>query len=312
MSEVGRDDRVPVDGFPRFEGRFGTGAELRMKVGDREAIGVSDGFFDMGKVSRYVGTAADPTAGRDLLRVEHGIAVLPVGSFLIPGEETVLIDPGVGPVDYRGLGALVGGNLIRALGRFGVTPADVDLLALTHLHVDHVGWLATAEGRPVFPNARVAVGRADWDHFVEGEPEEPLAPHVLAGLRELASQGRVDLLDNDLDLAPGFRRIATPGHTPGHSIYALEDGGERLLFLGDAVYFPQQLFHPDWVAESDVDKARAQRTREALLRDLEASGSGGVGAHFPALTAGRMLDGEWCAHDRNDTTSSDSHRKGAR
>ena len=45
-------------------------------------------------------------------------------------------------------------GLLPALAAAGVAPEDVDVVFLTHLHVDHVGWNTDRDGRLVFPNAR--------------------------------------------------------------------------------------------------------------------------------------------------------------
>jgi glyoxylase-like metal-dependent hydrolase (beta-lactamase superfamily II) len=270
------------------------GAAAELAVGDRTVIAVSDGFFSLEKAPTFLGTPAHPEAGREALHAEHGEARLPIGAFLVPGDPHVLIDAGVGPVDALGRGMLVGGNLLRALAAHGVQPADIGVIGLSHLHLDHVGWLADAEGAPVFPNAQVCVGRADWAFFVERDDAPvSLPPHIEAALVATAEAGRLTLLDDDRQIAPGVTRIAAPGHTPGHSLYAIHDRGERALVLGDAMYCPQQLTAADWAAASDVDPKLARRTREAFLRDLDEQGGLGIGCHFPGLRAGRVLGGAW-------------------
>jgi glyoxylase-like metal-dependent hydrolase (beta-lactamase superfamily II) len=131
---------------------------------------------------------------------------------------------------------------------------------------------------------------------VEGErPEPALPPHIETVLKALAERDRVRLLDDDRQIAPGLTRLAAPGHTPGHSLYAVHDRGDRALLFGDAMYCPQQLTNSDWAAASDVDPRLARRTRERYLRDLETSGGLGLGCHFPELRAGRVLAGAWQA-----------------
>jgi glyoxylase-like metal-dependent hydrolase (beta-lactamase superfamily II) len=139
----------------------------------------------------------------------------------------------------------------------------------------------------------VYLGQGDWDYFVAGEPEMPLDAPVHAALLELADRGRLVLLDDDRQVAPGVTRLAAPGHTPGHSVFAVHDHGERALLLGDSIYCPLQLTETDWAISIDVDAVAAKRTRERYLRELEAHGDLGVGCHFPELRAGRVLGGEW-------------------
>jgi hypothetical protein len=69
-------------------------------------------------------------------------------------------------------------------------------------------------------------------------------------------------------------------------------GGDRLTFLGDAV-FPNHFDHPDWHNAFDHDPEEAVRVRVRLLRELAASGEPVVAAHLPFPSVGRVaLAGE--------------------
>ena len=284
----------PLVGHRHLEDSVSVAARRVLQVGERTVIAVSDGYInlehELGRT--LIGSPEHPTAAYDALHASMGEVRLPIGCFLIPGEPTVLVDAGVGAVDYDGMGLMFGGNLLRALAAEGVQPGEVDVLALSHLHPDHAGWLADAHAQPVFPNARVCFGAGDWEFFVDGSGGRMgLKPHLRECLLALAQADRVTLLDDDRQLAPGITRLAAPGHTPGHSLFAIHDRGERALLLGDALYCPAQMTNSDWLALSDVDPVLAGRTRERYVRDLEAHGGAGVGCHFPELLEARMLGG---------------------
>jgi glyoxylase-like metal-dependent hydrolase (beta-lactamase superfamily II) len=267
-------------------------AVTTMQVGRRTIVAISDGFIDM--MPTLIGTPESPTAGHDALKDDSGSVFLPVGCFLIPGEPNVLVDLGLGPADRSDWEIdLAGGRLVEELARLGIAPADIGVVALSHLHVDHAGWLGGLDGEPVFPAAEVHLGRGDWDHFVEGEPDMPLDPAVRQALLTTAERGRLVLLDDDRQIAPGLTRLAAPGHTPGHSVFAVHDGTERALLLGDSIYCPLQLTETDWAISVDVDPKLARATRERYVRALEDDGGIGVGCHFPELRAGRILGGGW-------------------
>ena len=116
---------------------------------------------------------------------------VPIGAFLIPGDVTTLIDAGAGPLTY---GSLQSGALLDELALAGVQPADVDTLALTHLHFDHDGWIAGADGKPTFPNATIHVSAEDYDHFVVN-PDPADAPPIpgtstaAAGIARVGGRG---------------------------------------------------------------------------------------------------------------------------
>jgi glyoxylase-like metal-dependent hydrolase (beta-lactamase superfamily II) len=257
------------------------------RVGDRRVLGVADGVFTMSddfmSVPGYQHRFDDAT----------GHANLPVGSFVIRGDRTVLIDAGIGPFATE---RLVGGNLLDELGALGVRPTDIDVVAVSHLHLDHDGWIATRDAGPTFPNATVHVGRGDYERFVVGDPDDRfrMARHKKQALAGLFSAGRVELVDDVTEIVPGVVAMPTPGHTPGHLAFAIRDRGERLLILGDSMYCPAQLTEMDLTAMHDVDPALARRSRELLARELEAHGerTQAVGCHFPGLRAARVVGGD--------------------
>ena len=259
-----------------------------VRVGDRQILALSDGVMVM--PPNFMGTPAHPSAAHDTLQNQDGRVSLPIGCFVIPGETAVLVDAGYGPNDYLGRGSLVGGRLLEALDANGIRPADIDVIALSHLHLDHVGWVGDRDGVPVFPNAQILVGQADWDYFmVGGAAALPIPDNVRVALLALAQAGRVTLLDGDTAVAPGVTRLDAAGHTPGHSVFVVSDGGERVLLLGDALYCSQQLTETDWASTTDVDAALARRTRASLAEDLRLNGGKAVGCHFPGLRASRIL-----------------------
>jgi glyoxylase-like metal-dependent hydrolase (beta-lactamase superfamily II) len=258
-------------------------ATASLSIGRRTLVAVSDGFFEMSPT--FLGTVEHPVAGYEALRSVYGQSRLPLGCFFFPGSQNVLVDTGFGPASEPGV--MEGGRLLGNLAQHGIRPEDVHIVALTHLHADHVGWVGDATGRPVFPNAKFVLGLGDWEYFMSRD--DTLRPHIRESLQWLDGQGRVVLVEGETAVAPGITRLSAPGHTPGHSLFVIHDGRARMLLLGDAVYCPQQLSHADWEAASDVDPALARKTRETFFRDLELHGGEAVGSHFPGLIAGRGL-----------------------
>jgi glyoxylase-like metal-dependent hydrolase (beta-lactamase superfamily II) len=257
------------------------------RVGDRTVFGVSDGAFIMSE-----GFMSEP-GYHHRYEDDTGVAALPVASFVVPGETTVLIDAGIGPRQMR---SLTGGALLGELAAVGVDPADVDVLAISHLHLDHDGWIATSEGQATFPNATVRVGRADYRYFVEDEgstiPERlRMAPALKEVLGAMWRSGRLVPVDDTEEVAPGVVALPAPGHTPGHLIFAIGDADERMMVLGDAMYCPAQLTDADLTALHDVDPVVARRSRESIQREMERHATTAVGCHFPGLSAARVLGG---------------------
>lgn len=257
-----------------------------MRVGDTEITPLVDGTFTA--PDGFFGPGSDLSTHAELLDAD-GRLRLPIGCFLVRhAGRSVLVDAGVGPVAPTGV--FEGGHLLEELAAAGVSPQEIDTVVCSHLHLDHCGWLVDGEGEPLFPAATLWVGAGDWHHFVDSERGD-MRRRTRAGLRAMLDTGRVELVDGDTVVAPGVTAVAAPGHTPGHLCMVVSSGDERAILLGDAITCPVQLDETGWAAISDVDPALATATRERLWRELEAPATLGTGAHFPALSFGRVLTG---------------------
>ena len=261
---------------------------MNLDVRELSITAVSDGEFRTGP--DYFGPTAS-FAGHEELLGPDGRLHLPIGCFVLRGgplrDRVVLVDAGLGQMSAENV---QGGALMDELRRVGVRPDDIDTVVCSHLHIDHCGWLVDGEAQPMFENATVWVGRGDWERFVE-RGEDLMLDHTRTGLRKMAGNGRVEIVEGDIGVAPGVDAIHAPGHTPGHLVVIVSDGDQRAVLLGDAISCPVQLDEADWAAVSDVDPDLARRTRERLWRELEDAGSPAVGAHFPELRFGRVLAG---------------------
>jgi glyoxylase-like metal-dependent hydrolase (beta-lactamase superfamily II) len=202
--------------------------------------------------------------------------LLPFCAFLLRSRaQTVLVDAGIGPGPGEFLPERQGW-LPAELGRAGVAPEDVDLVILTHLHVDHVGW-AAVDGRPFFARARYAASGVDWRFFADRGDETfaaKLAPLKRAGVLALVELERAEV-------APGVALRPTPGHTPGH--ISVEIGGEtrQAFVLGDVAVHPLQLHDPRLAYVYEESAAVAAETRESVLRDVANTDVVVAAGHFP-------------------------------
>lgn len=261
----------------------------RIPLGGRAVHAISDGQFRMPR--DFLGDIR----AHEALADEHGDVLLPIGCLFVPGPLNVLIDAGFGPTQGK---VLLGGALVGHLASLGVAMHDVDIVALTHMHNDHVGWLATPDGDPVFPTAQIVVARNEWRCFLDGEgadgnPSLRLAGHIEQLMRDLDKRGRVTLVDGEERIAPGVTAVLTAGHTPGHAAFVVEGEKRGLSWFGDLIDCPEQLTETGWAASSDVDPERARHARSLLWRQIEETGWLGLGSHFPGLRAGTVESGAW-------------------
>jgi glyoxylase-like metal-dependent hydrolase (beta-lactamase superfamily II) len=71
----------------------------------------------------------------------------------------------------------------------------------------------------------------------------------------------------------GIRAIPLPGHTPGHTSYAIESRGQKLLVWGDVVHVAAIQFpDPSVTVEYDNDENQAEADRERIFSDAAKSG----------------------------------------
>ena len=207
-------------------------------------------------------------------RVLHGR----VGAYLLRSRRcTVLVDTGVGPAAFGR-----SGRLLDNIEENGVCPEDVDIVFLTHLHGDHLGWSLNEESEPVFPEARYVTQGAEW------EVSLPYAGRVLEPLQRL---GVLDLLDGEEPVTEEITAIPTPGHSPGHASLLVSSGGGQALVVGDVVVHPAQVTEPTWNVHFDVDKEQAAHTREMLLGWVESDGLLVAAGHVPGAGFGHVVRG---------------------
>ena len=195
------------------------------------------------------------------------------------------MDAGIGPATAPESRAHAWeGHLLGGMQAVGVSPEDVNLVILTHLHPDHVGWCVTVGKRgprPTFANARYVAHQADWDAFNRPEVQS-LFPYSYFDetVRPLHEQGQLDLVrDADVVVSDGIRLLHSPGHTPGSMVVLLSSGGRAGLLWGDAIAHPAQLAEPDWEYVFDMDKSEARRSRGELIARLNEHDAIGAG-HF--------------------------------
>ena len=273
-----------------------------IQIGEIKIVALSDG---MSRLPPMFYPGLDVKSHPEILDAD-GTVHIPTGCFLIRGPGcNMLVDAGLGPINVpfpEGMppakvrpGGKVpllseGGLLPAALREAGCAPAEIDTVFLTHLHPDHIGWIAP-EGKPYFENATVVYGAADWDPLIgSASPHEP----GRIGLEAICAAGRSSPIEGDmLRIAPGVTARHAPGHTPGHYVLIISSGVHRAYLLGDAVQCPLQLTETDIGFLTDVDGALAARTRESLFRELESDEHAAVGMdHFPGLEFQRILQGK--------------------
>ena len=266
-------------------------ANNRVTIGNVEITALSDGALEFDLCDFYPSIPAghwDPY--EDDLTAEHRVQ-FNLGSFLVRSDgRTILVDTGLGPkpADAPDSGW---GELLDDFSNRGIRPDEVDMVVMTHLHRDHVGWNLRSQGtryEPTFPKARYWMGVKDWEccRSPEFRDRFPNAPSCVWPLEEL---GLMEFIDGEYALTSELTTLPTPGHTPGHMSIVVSSQGERGLILGDAAHSPVQVHETNWCSRADIDPEQTRATRRSLMERLEREGILIAAGHFPAPGFGKVV-----------------------
>jgi glyoxylase-like metal-dependent hydrolase (beta-lactamase superfamily II) len=159
---------------------------------------------------------------------------------ILGGPRPVLVD--VGFLDDDAVARHIR-NYVRPsalVERMGISPSDVPIVLVTHLHYDH--WA----GHSLFPSAEfwiqqdeVAFWTGPWgraDAF-----RQSANPGALASLVTLNYANRIRMLDGDADVMPGVRVPRVGGHTAGLQIVTVDTPRGRVVLTSDASHFYRNL-----------------------------------------------------------------------
>lgn len=211
------------------------------------------------------------------------------------GDQTILVDTGLGENFTVPTGERGHGQLLQQLATIGVAPAAVDLVVHTHLHPDHVGWnlrMGSAGMEPTFPNARYLAPQQDWQLYTGLLTTKPeAAAHFAQQVAPLHERGLLTLLDGEVAIGDGISVFPTPGHSPGHMSLLVQGDAATYLIAGDAFFHPLQLTGPTHHTGMDAmaDVAQANATRTQLVAQIQQQGWLVSACHFFAPAFGRLV-----------------------
>ena len=172
-------------------------------------------------------------------------------------DHVVLVETGAGPkltAKQKEIWGIDGPpRLLDELKSRGLRPDQITLVVNTHLHFDHSGGNTYRDGDrlvPTFPRASYVFQRLEWQDAMS--PNERTRGSYLADdYAPLEAAGKLELIDESVEIIPGVRLDRVQGHTRGTQTVRVSDRGETLFFSSD--FMPDRHHLPlPWIPAFDL------------------------------------------------------------
>jgi glyoxylase-like metal-dependent hydrolase (beta-lactamase superfamily II) len=273
----------------------------RFKIGDFQATAISDGYgpipiwpiFAMNASEAELAPVLKANFMQPVIQATSNILVVDTG------PERIVVDTGFGERLGPSFGTFP--RLQANLRRAGITPESIDLVVISHGHLDHIGGLVTKSGALAFPKAQFVFVDTEWNYWtgsryeseVNGSPmPDPFKKATIGAAREnlppVADRSR--FVQQGGEITSGVHYVAAPGHSPSHAAILFASGKEHFMHMGDIAHNPvTSLQHPDWTPVFDYEPAQAIESRKAILDRVATDRVMVMGYHFPFPAIGHVV-----------------------
>jgi glyoxylase-like metal-dependent hydrolase (beta-lactamase superfamily II) len=164
-------------------------------------------------------------------------------------------------------------SLVEQLARIGITPEQISLIAVSHMHGDHTGQAAS------FPKARLLIGNGDFKQLTSTSPDAVANEMMRDAARLkpwLVDHSPLEAIVGDKDIFGdgSIIMLDTPGHTPGHHVLLvrLPKSGAFVL-TGDLIHVAEQLPTHELTPfnTNRADTLASQKRVQDILKNLKAT-----------------------------------------
>jgi glyoxylase-like metal-dependent hydrolase (beta-lactamase superfamily II) len=272
----------------------------RFKIGDFQATVISDGYGPI-PVGPIFAMNASEAELAPVLKANFMPPVIQVTNnplVVDTGRERILVDTGFGEKIGPPFGSFPG--LEENLRRAGITPESIDLVVISHCHLDHIGGLVTKSGAPAFLRGQFVFVDTEWNYWTGNRYEsevnsspmpDPFKQATLAAAENLPPVAdRSRFVKQGGEITSGVHYVAAPGHSPSHAAILFTSGNEQFMHMGDIAHNPvTSLQHLEWTPVFDYEPAQAIKSRKAILDRVATDGVMAMGYHFPFPAIGHVV-----------------------
>ena len=309
------EDRIAVDTSTRAVDPNEAGVEplngngfYRFKIGDFRATVISDGQGPIPVSPIFVMNASEAELAAVLSANFMQPVIQATNNPLVvdTGRERILVDTGFGEKLGPSFGSFPG--LEANLRRAGITPESIDLVVMSHGHLDHIGGLVTKSGALAFPKAQFVFVDMEWNYWTGSRYEsevysspmpDPFKKGTIGAAREnlplVADRSR--FVKQGGEITTGVHYVAAPGHSPSHASILFTSGKEQFMYMGDIAHNPvTSLQHPDWTPVFDYEPAQAIKSRKSILDRVATDRLMVMSFHFPFPAIGHVVRRDTAYH----------------
>jgi glyoxylase-like metal-dependent hydrolase (beta-lactamase superfamily II) len=269
-----------------------------MKIGDIELLPLSDGITwgDGGGAFGLV----PKTIWEKLIPCDHQNRVPMAYRCLIirTSHATILVETGIGDKVTPEIAEQLNfrlerphGWLLDDLASNGISPSDVDLVLLTHLHADHCGGctrLMDNQLVPTFPRAQYWVQQQEWED-AHNLNERTRTTYLGWNYDPIEQSGQLHLINGEASVTEGIRLVPAPGHTKALQIVVIESAGQSAVFLGDVALLHWQLERLAWVSAYDIEPITTIETKRRWQQYAVEHEALIFFQHDPFIIAGKLI-----------------------
>lgn len=266
----------------------------KYKVGSLEVTAVYDGIWRKPHDPAFIKDVSVDDTRAALAKAGLTTEYMPIPLTVVVlkmNGRTIMMDAGSGVGQWQANATHLPANMKAA----GIDYKAIDAIMISHFHPDHVwGLMEKGTNTPVFPNAELIVNATEYNWWTDPsrlaklpEGRKPAGKRIAENFPKWKNWKPVE---DGMEVVPGIRIMAAPGHTPGHSVYHVDAGSEQFLVSADTMYVPALLApHPEWQGAYDQDGPMAIATRHKIVDQVIADNVRICGSHFPFPGTGSFV-----------------------